>query len=206
MTGKELSLGMLGLPVLIGGLALIAVLVALLAGTIPAFVLSSIPPAKALKGEASQGRRGGMLRSILVVTQFAVSIALMVGTVVVYRQIQFIRTQDLGFDKKNLLVIDNTWLLADRSDAFRRALLASPGVNGAAFTQNLPGNDINSGVFRAEGQDKSQLTMFRQLFADRDYLRMLGVKLHEGRFLSNDFATDSTDVAMINLSAARVLG
>jgi len=197
---------MVGVPRLVGGLALMAVLVSVLAGTVPAFVLSSIPPVKVLKGEVSRGRQGGKLRSILVVTQFAVSIALMAGTVVVFRQVQFIRTRDLGFDKKNLLVVDNTWLLADRCDAFRRTLLARPGITGAAFTQNLPGNDISSGVFRAEGQDKSQLIMLRQLFADQEYLRMLGVRLREGRFFSNDFATDSTDVVVINASAARLLG
>ncbi len=206
MTGKTLSLGMLGVPRLIGGLALMAVLVSVMAGTVPAFVLSSFPPVKVLKGEVSRGTQGGMLRSILVVSQFAVSIALMVGTVVVFRQIQFIRTRDLGFDKMNLLVVDNTWLLADRCEAFRRTLLTRPGITGAAFTQNLPGNDISSGVYRAEGQDKSQLIMIRQLFADQEYLHMLGVKLHEGRFFSSDFVTDSTDVAMINMSAARLLG
>ena len=206
MTGKALSLGMLGIPRLLTGLALLVLLVTALAGLVPALVLSSFPPVKALKGEASRGVQGGMLRSFLVVTQFAVSIALMVGTVVVFRQVQFIRTRDLGFDKKNLLVVDNTWLLGDRCAAFRLALLARPGIADAAFTQNLPGNDISSGVFRAEGQDKSQLMMFRQLFADQDYLRVLGVKLREGRFFSKDFITDSTDVAMINVSAARMLG
>jgi putative ABC transport system permease protein len=206
MTGKELSLGMLGLPVLVGGLVLMVVLVAALAGTVPAYVLSSFPPVRVLKGEVIRGARGGMLRGILVVMQFAVSISLMVGTVVVFRQVKFIRTQDLGFDKKNLLVVDNTWLLGDRCAAFRQALLTRPGITGAAFAQNLPGNDISSGVFRAEGHDRSQVMMLRQLFADQDYLRTLGVKLREGRFFSNDFATDSTDVAMINLSAARMLG
>ena len=130
----------------------------------------------------------------------------MIGTIVVFRQVQFIRNRDLGFDKENLLVVDNTWLLADRCEAFRRTLLARPGITGAAFTQNLPGNDINSGLFRAEGMDKSQVTMFRQLFADQEYLRLLGVKLREGRFFSQDFSTDSVGVAVINASAARILG
>jgi putative ABC transport system permease protein len=206
MSGKELSLGMLGLPVLAAGLVLLVLLVAALAGAVPALVLSSFSPVRVLKGEVARGARGGMLRSVLVVTQFAVSIALMVGTVVVFRQVTYIRTQDLGFDKKNLLVVDNTWLLGDRCTAFRQALLTRPGITGAAFAQNLPGNDISSGVFRAEGQDRSQVMMLRQLFADQDYLRTLGVKLREGRFFSNDFATDSTDVAMINVSAARMLG
>jgi putative ABC transport system permease protein len=206
MTWKHLSLGMIGVPRLIFGLLFLTLFVTVLAGTIPAYLLSAFTPAKVLKGEVARGTQGGMLRSFLVVTQFAVSIALMVGSVVVFRQVQFIRTRDLGFDKQNLLVVDNTWLLGDRSGAFRQALLARPGIMAAAFTQNLPGTDISSGLFRAEGQDKSQLMMLRQLFSDQDYLRTLGVKLREGRFFSNDFVTDSTDVAMINASAARMLG
>jgi putative ABC transport system permease protein len=206
MAGKTLSLGMLGVPRLLCGLVLMTALVAVMAGTVPAIVLSSLPPVKVLKGEVSRGAQGGRLRSILVVTQFAVSIALMLGTIVVFRQVQFIRTRDLGFDKQNLLVVDNTWLLGDRCEAFRRALLERPGISGAAFTQNLPGNDISSGLYRPEGQDKSQLIMLRQLFAGQEYLQMLGVRLREGRFFSNDFATDSTGAAMINVSAARLLG
>ncbi len=206
LTGKELSLGMLGVPRLVCGLVCLAAGVAGLAGAVPAFVLSSLPPVKVLKGEVGRGTQGGRLRSILVIVQFAVSMALMVGTIVVYRQVQFMKTRDLGFDKNNLLVVDNTWLLADRCASFRRALLTRPGITGAAFTQNLPGNDISSGVYRAEGRDKSQLIMIRQLFADQEYLRMLGVRLREGRFFSNDFITDSTDVAVINASAARLLG
>ncbi|RPH37567.1 FtsX-like permease family protein, partial [bacterium] len=88
MTGKALSLGMFGVTRLVCGLVLMAALVAVMAGTVPAFVLSALPPVKVLKGEVSRGTQGGMLRSILVVTQFAVSIALMVGTVIVFRQIQ----------------------------------------------------------------------------------------------------------------------
>jgi putative ABC transport system permease protein len=206
MTGKHLSLGMVGVPRLIFGCLFLVGAVAALAGAIPASILSAFPPFKIFKGDVTAGARRGMLRSLLVVIQFAVSIALMIGTVVVFRQVQFIRTRDLGFDKNNLLVVDNTWLLADRCMAFRRALLQRPEITGAAFTQNLPGNDISSGVFRAEGQNKSQLMMLRQLFADQDYLRTLGVRLREGRWFSRDLATDSTDGAMINVAAARMLG
>ncbi|HTY01585.1 MAG TPA: ABC transporter permease [Bacteroidota bacterium] len=206
MTGRLLSLEMVGVPLLISGLVLLMILVAALAGTIPAVVLSAFTPVKVLKGQMTKGTQGTMLRSILVVTQFAVSIALMLGTVVVFRQVQFMRTRDLGYDKSNLLVVDNTWRLSDRCEAFRQALLQRPGIVDAAFTQNLPGKDISSGLFRAEGQERSQLMMLRQLFAGRNYLSMLGVKLREGRFISNDISTDSSDVVLVNASAARMLG
>jgi putative ABC transport system permease protein len=206
MTGKQLSPGMIGLPLLIGGLACLVLVVAVLAGAGPALILSGLAPSRMLKRNVTKSGQRGLFRSSLVVVQFAVSIALIVGTAIVFRQVQFIRTRDLGFDKKNLLVVDNTWLLGNRSAAFRQALLQRPGITAAAFTQNLPGNDISSGLFRAEGQDRSQLMMIRQLFADQDYLKLLGVPLREGRYFSGDLVTDSTDAAMINLSAARMLG
>jgi putative ABC transport system permease protein len=105
-----------------------------------------------------------------------------------------------------MLVIDNTWLLGTRSGSFREQMLKRPGVVGAAYTQNLPGNDINSGAYRSEGGDRNNLMMFRQLWVDYEYLPMIGVKLHDGRFFAREISSDTMNVAMINQSAARRLG
>ncbi|MCI0695031.1 FtsX-like permease family protein [candidate division KSB1 bacterium] len=115
LSAKSLSLAMFVSPQMIVGVALFTVFVGVLAGSYPAFVLSSFHPAKVLKGELRRGMRSGRLRSTLVVIQFAISIALMVGTMTVYRQLQFIRARDLGFDKEQMLVVDNTWLLRENS-------------------------------------------------------------------------------------------
>jgi putative ABC transport system permease protein len=206
-TGEELSFQTIGLPVLAGGSIILVLLVTLLAGSYPAFVLSSFQPVKVLKGELRSGMGSGRLRRLLVLTQFTISIALIIGTIVICWQLQYVQTKDLGFDKDKMLVIDNTWLLGPRCSSFKELVLKRPGVVNASFTQNLPGNDIeDSHTYRPEGGDRNDLKLFRQLWADFDYLPMIGVKLRNGRFFSREHASDSTDAAIINQAAAKAFG
>lgn len=207
LASKSISLEALANPRTIAGLLGFTVLVGILAGSYPAFVLSSFQPANVLKGEVRSGMRGGRLRSVLVVIQFAISISLIVGTLSVYRQLQFIRARDLGFDKEQMLVVDNTWLLGrSKAQSFKETLLSRPGVTAAAFTQNLPGNDIGSAAYWREGENASNLIMLRQLWCDHDFLNVMGVRLKEGRFFNREFITDSASAVIINERAASLLG
>ncbi|NUO80605.1 ABC transporter permease [candidate division KSB1 bacterium] len=207
IASKSLSLETFTNPPALAGLVAFTILVGVLAGSYPAFVLSSFQPANVLKGELRSGMRSGRMRSALVVLQFAISIALMVGTMAVYRQLQFIRTRDLGFDKEQMLVVDNTWLLGrSKAQSFKETLLSRPGVTAAAFTQNLPGNDIGSAAYWREGDNASSLIMLRQLWCDYDFLNVMGVRLKEGRFFNREFTTDSSTAVVINERAASLLG
>ncbi|MCG3156380.1 MAG: hypothetical protein DKINENOH_03004 [bacterium] len=207
LTSKSLSLKFLAHPRAFAGLLGFTLLVGVLAGGYPAFVLSSFQPANVLKGELRSGMRGGRLRGALVILQFAISIALMVGTLAVYRQLQFMRMRDLGFDKEQMLVVDNTWLLGrSKAQSFKVSLLSRPGIVAAAFTQNLPGNDIGSAAYWREGDNASNLIMLRQLWCDHDFLNVMGVQLKEGRFFRREITTDSASAVIINERAARLLG
>jgi putative ABC transport system permease protein len=206
LAGKSLSLALLDSPRLIAGLMIFTLFVGVLAGSYPAFVLSSFQPARVLKSELRSGMRSGRLRHALVVTQFAISIALMVGTIVVYRQLRFVQDKDLGFDKEHMLVVDNTWLLGNKTVSFKELLLNTPGILAAAYTQNLPGNDISSGAYRREGEKQTNLIMLRQLWCDLDYISTMGIKLRDGRYFMSGLSSDSTSAVLINERAAEVLG
>jgi putative ABC transport system permease protein len=206
LAGKSISLAVFASPRAMAGLMLFTLLIGILAGSYPAFVLASFQPANVLKGELRSGMRGGRLRSALVVAQFAISIALMVGTIVTYRQLRFIQARDLGFDKEQVLVVDNTWLLGNKAQSFKESLLNTPGVVAAAFTQNLPGNDVGSAAYRREEEDQTNLLMLRQLWCDLDYVSTMGIKLREGRYFERGISSDSTNAVLINARAAQVLG
>lgn len=206
LTHKSLSLAQLPAPVLIFGPVIFAALVGLMAGGYPAFVLSSYRPAKVLKGSLQSSMRSGRLRKILVITQFVLSVTMMIGTLVVYRQLQFVQTRDLGFDKEQMLVVDNTWLLGERTNSFREILLSKPGILAGAYTQNLPGNDIASGAYRREGEGVTNLIMMQQLWCDYEYLATIGVRLEEGRPFSREYSSDPGHAVILNKQAARVLG
>jgi putative ABC transport system permease protein len=183
------------------------IFVGLLAGLYPAFFLSTFQPVKVLEGNVRRGMRSSSLRSLLVVSQFAISIALIIGTIVVFRQLHFVQSRDLGFDKEQMLVVDNTWLLGKSgAESFKRELLSQPGVQAAAFTQNLPGNDISSAAYRRAGDEKSNIIMLRQLWCDYDFLPFLGVGLKDGRFFSREYATDMGSGIIINERTAELLG
>lgn len=204
---KHISLGLFSRPWL--GLILLALVLAvgLLAGSYPAFFLSAFRPVLVLKGTIASGFRNSMLRNGLVVFQFSISIFLMVGTLVIYNQLRFIRNKQLGFDREQVLVLQNTTALGSQARAFRQEVAALKGVQAATMTSFLPtGNSRNDGpLFLTPTPDPKQAITMQMWSVDDQYIPAMGMHMKTGRNFSASFATDSQAV-VINEAAARLIG
>lgn len=207
LSSKQLSLSIIEHPVLVPVLFCFAIVVGLLAGSYPAFYLSAFQPIKVLKGRLSTGFRNSIFRNVLVVFQFAISIALIIGTIVIYKQLNFIQDKKLGFQKEQVLVINSTYVLENKTEAFRDEVLKNPQVVSGTVTGFLPiPSSRNDSPFFPEGEiDHNKAVAMQYWSVDHEYIPTLGMELKEGRNFSKDFLTDSTGV-IINETAASLFG
>ena len=176
-----------------------------LAGIYPALVLSSFKPVVVLKGKFATGTRGILLRKILVVSQFTISIGLIIATIIVYNQMSYMRNQDLGFKKDQVLVMDT---YGDKGkDAFKQALTSIPTVKSVATSSSVPGSG-NPGAYSEIENVKGdlQIANLDLYFVDFDYINQFKIKMVAGRGFSRDFATDTTQAMVLNEAAVKMFG
>ena len=160
----------------------------------------------------SGAAQNSLLRKSLVVFQFAASLFLLIGTVTVYRQIQFMRKQSLGVNIDQTLVINQPAVGIDstfqkRMNAFKDELSADASVKNVAISTNVPGEAVfwNAGGIKLVGQDESKQKQYRVIGVDYDYMKTYGLKLVAGRFFSKDFGSDDSAV-MFTRKAVELLG
>jgi putative ABC transport system permease protein len=209
VAGKELSYFTILSPLFLLTLLGATLAVGLLAGSYPALVLSGFMPALVLKGEFKTSRHGARLRQGLVVFQFAVSVALIVGTVAVIQQLSFVRGQSLGFDREHLVVLDARPVpgsqRVQRYEAVKEAMLRHPGVLQATISSATPGNQPGLNLMQAEGMADGESSTFHIVSADHDFLEAYGIEMVAGRPFSRDFETDM-QAALVNETAVANLG
>jgi putative ABC transport system permease protein len=206
LAGQNLTLGLRSNPWVIPALIVFGLFTGILAGSYPAFYLSSFNPITVLKGKFAAGRKSIGLRSGLVVFQFFISISLIVCTSVVYKQLSYIRHKDLGYDKDQVLVVQETYWLGNNQDVFRQQLLQDPRVVSVTASGYLPAGPSNGNNFMAYPDTQAdQLIKALRYEVDNQYIPTLGMQVIAGRNFSNAFGTDSTGV-IVNETAARAFG
>lgn len=185
-------------------LILFTLVVGFLSGSYPALYLSSFNPYEVLKGSAKNSMQNGKLRSMLVVFQFAVSIFLIDGTIIMFRQIKYMLNKDLGFNKEQLIVINKAETLGTKVNSFKEALKEIPGVINIVSSSAVPGHNNNSIRYKMQG-GKGENLIIETNYIDYDYLGTYGIKLISGRIFNRSFTGDKK-TCLINESAVKDFG
>jgi len=207
LAGKHMSIGLFSRPWLAPSILVLVVVVGILAGSYPAFFLSAFRPIAVLKGNVASGFKTSWLRNSLVVFQFGISIFLIVGTAVIYRQLGYIRERSLGFNREQVLIINNSYTLGDKVRAYKENLLKLPGVRGVTMTGFLPTADSRNddAFFFTPDLDPKKAISMQDWNVDESYIPVLGMQMAAGRNFSKDFLTDSNGV-IVNQAAVQLMG
>lgn len=205
LAGKTISTGIFSNSSGPMTLLTLAVLVGVTAGIYPAAVLSSFRPVAVLKGRIVGGAQGAMLRKGLVVVQFGISILLLIGTAVVYSQLDFMRNGNLGFNKEQTIVIPTN---SDKNFAvFKQSLSDLPAVLGSTYSSSVFGEGLFNAYTELQNRQGEMQKANLDLYTiDYDFIPQYGLQLVAGRNFSRSMPTDSTQAMIINESAARMLG
>ncbi|MET0299350.1 MAG: ABC transporter permease [Flavitalea sp.] len=186
----------------LGGVVIVA---GFMAGSYPAFFLSSFSPIAAIKGKLRVGKGGAMFRQGLVIVQFSISVFLIITTIVIVNQMSHVKNMDLGYNQSQTIIvpIDNGDIYNNRR-SFRDELLADSRFKSVSFMSGEPGGFYDMHAFDVEGQSASWRS--RTLFADEEVVNNLQLKMIAGRNFSRDMKTDSAEAMIINRTAANGLG
>jgi len=201
LLGAHLILNFFARWYIIPVLIIFALFVGFLAGSYPALFLSSFNPYEVLKGSVKNSRRNGNLRRVLVVFQFTVSILLIIGTLIMYRQISYMLHKDIGFNKEQLLVINRADALGAKVKAFKTAVKEIPGVVNIASSTAVPGRNNNTNGYTMEGR-KDESFLMTTNWVDYDYMDTYGFSLVSGRSFNELYATDK-QACMVNESVIK---
>jgi len=208
VAGKEMDLSILLTPGFIVFIVLLPIGIGALAGFYPALYLSAFKPIKVLKGSKGNGNKNDFLRNFLVVFQFAASIALIIGTIVIYSQLNHIQNTDVGFNKDGVLTIDNSGIDQQTRIALKNDIAQLTAIEQASFGGFVPvgGSDRSDTTFFTETviSDTNGFSM-QNWNVDYDYISTLGIELKEGRNFDKSRSTDSTAL-VVNQATVRAAG
>ncbi len=185
----------------------VLIITALLAGAYPAFVMSKPVPVVILKHNIVK-KGGYSIRAILVVVQFAISIFLIIGTITVFKQVDYLLAKDLGFPKDKIIVLNNSdENIQNNGIPFKQTLLNNKKIFSASYSSGTPGsNNSRTSSFTPEGGNEDSEIMMQIIDVDYDFLKTYNLKLKAGRFFSSKYSTDTSNAYILNETAVKKLG
>src|SRR5678815_3240171 len=204
LLGYTLTVSWSALPVYLFLVAVI-IIVGFLAGSYPAFFLSAFKPIESLSGKLRLGKGGSLFKQALVVVQFSISVLLIVGTIIIMKQMDYVKNKELGYDKEHEIIVP-----IDNGDIYNHLLTfknekkKKNNIQSVSLMYGEPGGFFDEHTFEAEGQH--DIWKSRTEFADFEFVKTLGLKIIAGRDFSPQYATDTTDAVLINRTAASKLG
>ncbi|HEX9653817.1 MAG TPA: ABC transporter permease [bacterium] len=205
VSGKNIELSQVG-PVEIGTVALGILFIGILSGIYPAIFMSALNPIAVWKGKAASAGRRLHFRKTLIVMQFVISTVMIISTLVVFNQLQFLKNQKLGFNKDQILVLPLVPELKPRLDAFKSTLLQFQQVAAVSASSMVPGRRGMTQSYRLEGVPPDKTQLVTSMIVDHDFVETYGLELVAGRNFSIAIISDQTDAFLINETAAREFG
>jgi len=208
LSGKQLSLDFTSHVNILSAIVLLTLITGFLSGSYPALFLSSLRPVKILKGISKTEGQGYLFRRILVVSQFSLSIFLIICTVVVSHQVGFMRNKKLGFDKEQVAYFPIRDELVPRYESFKSELLKNTGIKNVAVSSNLPtsGVILTTDKVTWEGKNPEDVVVLEVTSAGYDFIETLNMEMVKGRSFSNEFSSDEEEAIVINETAEKIIG
>ncbi len=208
LAGREINVNVITSPWMGMGLLGVVLFVGFIAGSYPAFFLSGFRPVSVLKGQIKKGARNSRLRSILVIFQFAISITLIIGTSIVFNQLNFMRNKRLGFNKEQQMIIPIRDAETSRkAELIKTELFGIEGVESVCGSMKVPGEEsFSTSVYFPEGFASDQSVLIESFSIDDDFVETYDIELVEGRNFSKEMSTDREDGILINETAVKRLG
>lgn len=207
ISAKDLTMDYLTNPVLLAGFFVLFLVVGLIGGSYPAFYLSAFRPVEVLQGKLRKSAKKSILRIVLVSFQFTVSIVLIIGTLIVQKQLNYVRSSNLGYDKDHVIAVRmRNAETRKKYEAIKNELMRHPDIVNVSASSNLPLGQTGYSAHHVAGKPADEVTMFFVQAMDQEFIDTYKMKIVQGRNFSKEYPTDPEEAVIINEAALRKLG
>jgi putative ABC transport system permease protein len=206
LSGKELTFEFFINPWLLLIIFCVGLFVGIIAGTYPAFFLSAAVPVKSLKGKYQGGSRSVSLRKVLVIAQFAISLVLIIGTIIIYQQLKYMQNANLGFNTEQIVVVPTRFPMLQQIETLKNEFKRNPNILEVSVMNEVIGEHHNTHEFHYEGMEDGKVVWLPGLIVDEDFVETFGLQIVAGRNFSREFLRDDSLGVIINEAMVNKLG